>query len=125
MRQRIANDLHDDLGGLMATVKLHFNVLKDKQTPELFDKTTNLLDEAYHKIRSIAHTKNSGVIAKQGLLKAVQNMADKISVSNHFVLERLQMCQNILSIILLIIYHSKFHFTQRVMGGPVLYRKNK
>jgi len=81
-RQRIANDLHDDLGGLMATVKLHFNVLKEKQTPELFDKTTNLLDEAYQKIRSIAHTKNSGVIAKQGLLKAVQNMADKISVSN-------------------------------------------
>lgn len=81
-RQRIANDLHDDLGGLMATVKLHFNVLKDKQTPELFDKTTTLLDEAYQKIRSIAHAKNSGVIAKQGLLKAVQQMADKISVAN-------------------------------------------
>lgn len=81
-RQRIANDLHDDLGGLMATVKLHFNALKDKQTPELFDKTTTLLDDAYQKIRSIAHTKNSGVIAKQGLLIAVQNMADKVSVSN-------------------------------------------
>ncbi len=81
-RQRIANDLHDDLGGLMATVKLHFNVLKDKKTPELFDKTTTLLDEAYQKIRSIAHAKNSGVIAKQGLLVAVQNMADKISASN-------------------------------------------
>lgn len=86
-RQRIANDLHDDLGGLMATVKLHFNVLKEKQTPELFDKTTNLLDEAYQKIRSIAHTKNSGVIAKQGLLKAVQNMADKISVSNKIAVD--------------------------------------
>lgn len=81
-RQRIANDLHDDLGGLMSTVKLHFNALKDRQTPELFDKTTTLLDEAYHKIRSIAHAKNSGVIAKQGLLVAVQNMADKISASN-------------------------------------------
>ncbi|MEP5339516.1 MAG: sensor histidine kinase [Algibacter sp.] len=81
-RQRIANDLHDDLGGLMATVKLHFNVLKDKQTPELFDKTNSLLDEAYNKIRGIAHAKNSGVIAKQGLLIAVQNMADKISVAN-------------------------------------------
>ncbi len=81
-RQRIANDLHDDLGGLMATVKLHFNALKDKQTPELFDKTTHLLDEAYQKIRSIAHAKNSGVIAKQGLLKAINNMADKISSSN-------------------------------------------
>lgn len=86
-RQRIANDLHDDLGGLMANVKLHFNVLKDKQTPELFDKTTNLLEEAYQKIRSIAHTKNSGVIAKQGLLKAVQNMADNISDSNKMVVD--------------------------------------
>ncbi|MBC3758817.1 sensor histidine kinase [Hyunsoonleella sp. SJ7] len=81
-RQRIADDLHDDLGGLMATVKLHFNALKDKQTPELFDRTTTLLDDAYQKIRSIAHAKNSGVIAKQGLLIAVQNMADKISASN-------------------------------------------
>ncbi|WP_298344904.1 ATP-binding protein [uncultured Algibacter sp.] len=86
-RQRIANDLHDDLGGLMATVKLHFNVLKDKQTPELFDKTNNLLDEAYNKIRGIAHAKNSGVIAKQGLLKAVQNMANKISVSNKITVD--------------------------------------
>ncbi len=86
-RQRIANDLHDDLGGLMATVKLHFNALKDKDSPELFDKTNNLIEEAYQKVRSVAHAKNSGVIAKQGLLKAVQNMADKISVSNKLQIE--------------------------------------
>ncbi|WP_323788580.1 sensor histidine kinase [Psychroserpens sp.] len=81
-RQRIANDLHDDLGGLMATVKLHFNALKEKQTPELYAKTNQLIDEAYEKVRSVAHAKNSGVIAKQGLLKAVQQMADKVSVLN-------------------------------------------
>ena len=81
-RQRIANDLHDDLGGLMTTVKWHFNSLQEKQSPELFEKTNQLLDEAYQKIRSIAHAKNSGVIAKQGLLKAVQNMANTISASN-------------------------------------------
>jgi signal transduction histidine kinase len=81
-RQRIANDLHDDLGGMMATVKLHFNALKEHQTPELFNKTNALLDEAYNKIRTISHAKNSGVIAKQGLLKAVRNMAEKISASN-------------------------------------------
>ncbi|WP_299124065.1 sensor histidine kinase [uncultured Winogradskyella sp.] len=81
-RQRIANDLHDDLGGLMANVKLHFNALKDKDSPELFDKTNNLIEEAYQKVRSVAHAKNSGVIAKQGLLKAVRNMADKVSTSN-------------------------------------------
>lgn len=81
-RRRIANDLHDDLGGLMATVKLHFNALKDKRSPELYNKTNNLIEEAYQKVRSVAHAKNSGVIAKQGLLKAVQNMADKVSGSN-------------------------------------------
>jgi signal transduction histidine kinase len=86
-RQRIANDLHDDLGGLMATVKLHFNALKDKDSPELYDKTNNLIEEAYQKVRSVAHAKNSGVIAKQGLLKAVQNMADKVSVSNTINIE--------------------------------------
>ena len=81
-RQRIANDLHDDLGGLMATVKLHFNALKEKQTPELYLKTNQLIDEAYNKVRTVAHAKNSGVIAKQGLLKAVQHMADKVSALN-------------------------------------------
>lgn len=86
-RQRIANDLHDDLGGLMATVKLHFNALKEKQTPELYDKTNQLIDDAYHKVRTVAHAKNSGVIAKQGLLKAINEMAEKISVSNTLVID--------------------------------------
>ena len=86
-RQRIANDLHDDLGGLMATVKLQFNTLKEKQTPEMFTKTNALLDEAYQKVRSIAHAKNSGVIAKQGLLKAVKNMANKISIASNIEIE--------------------------------------
>jgi len=86
-RQRIANDLHDDLGGLMATVKLHFNALKDKKSPELFEKTNTLIDEAYQKVRTVAHAKNAGVIAKQGLLKAVQNMADNISASNQIQID--------------------------------------
>lgn len=86
-RQRIANDLHDDLGGLMATVKLHFNALMEKQTPELYTKTNALIDEAYNKVRTVAHAKNSGVIAKQGLLKAINEMAEKISASNKLMIE--------------------------------------
>jgi signal transduction histidine kinase len=86
-RQRIANDLHDDLGGLMANVKLHFNALKNKESPDLYDKTNNLIEEAYQKVRSVAHAKNSGVIAKQGLLKAVRNMANKVSASNKIKIE--------------------------------------
>ncbi len=86
-RQQIANDLHDDLGGLMATVKLHFNALEKKQSPELFSKTNNLLEEAYQKIRTVAHAKNSGVLAKKGLLKAINDMANKVSSANKLQIE--------------------------------------
>jgi signal transduction histidine kinase len=88
-RQRIANELHDDLGGSMATIKLYFNSLQEKTTKDnetLFDKTNILLDEAYTKIREIAHAKNSGVIAKQGLLKAVRQMGEKISAANRIAI---------------------------------------
>ena len=86
-RQLIANDLHDDLGGLMATLKLHFGNLKKSVSETTLQHTEELLDEAYSKIRTIAHVRNSGVMAKQGLLKAVQQMAEKISAANSLELE--------------------------------------
>ncbi len=100
-RKRVAEDLHDNLGSVLATLKLHFENLKinrekkkiDQET--LFDKTEGLIDEAYLKVRSIAHAKNAGVIANQGLLVAIQMMAEKISSANavqievvHFGLEK-------------------------------------
>ncbi|MEP2057747.1 MAG: ATP-binding protein, partial [Maribacter litoralis] len=84
-RQRVANELHDDLGSLMAAVKLQFNSLEasnKKGNQETFVKTETLIDEAYGKIRAIAHAKNSGLIAKQGLLQAVNLMAEKVSVAS-------------------------------------------
>lgn len=92
-RKRVAEDLHDNLGSVLATLKLHFENLKinrekkkiDQET--LFDKTENLIDEAYLKVRSIAHAKNAGVIAHKGLLVAVQMMAEKISSANKTTIE--------------------------------------
>lgn len=84
-RQRVANELHDDLGSLMAAVKLQFNSLEatdKKENLETFAKTESLIDEAYGKIRAIAHAKNSGLIAKQGLLQAVKQMAEKVSIAS-------------------------------------------
>lgn len=81
-RQKVANELHDDLGSLMATVKLHFdNVKADRKDPALLN-AQKLLDEAYKKIRGMAHTKNSGVMAKEGLLNAVRKMANTITDTN-------------------------------------------
>ncbi|WP_108807804.1 sensor histidine kinase [Aquimarina spinulae] len=85
-RQRLANELHDNLGSTLATVKLHFqHIQHNKDNPkvehiaELYTKTNALLDEAYQKVRTIAHEKNSGVMANQGLLPAVKKLAKKVS----------------------------------------------
>lgn len=92
-RKRIAEDLHDNLGSVLATLKLHFENLKINREKkkinqeELFNKTENLIDEAYLKVRRIAHAKNAGVIANQGLLLAVQMMAEKISSADKINIE--------------------------------------
>jgi len=92
-RKQIAEDLHDNLGSVLATLKLHFDNLKINQDKrkinqeELFNKTENLIDEAYLKVRSIAHAKNAGVIANQGLLIAIKMMAEKISSADKITIQ--------------------------------------
>lgn len=92
-RQRIANDLHDNLGSLLATLKLHFNNLKIKrdrlkeEEEALFAKTDGLIEETYQKVRSIAHAKNAGIKANESLLPAVKNFASKVSIANKLVIE--------------------------------------
>ncbi|WP_298138851.1 sensor histidine kinase [Flavobacterium sp.] len=85
-RQMIANELHDNLGSLLATLKLNFQNLKDKKISNkevenrLYEKTDDLIEEAYQEVRNISHLKNLGVVGTQGLVEAVKKMAEKMSV---------------------------------------------
>lgn len=83
-RQRIASDLHDNVGGTLSAAKMQFEHLKSLQKEvgdrsHLFEAITNLLNSAYREIRGMAHTKNSGVMARDGLLPAVEKLAGNIS----------------------------------------------
>lgn len=92
-RQRMAGELHDNLGSLLATVKLHFNSLKNKKDmiepdqDNLLQKTDDLLEETYQKVRSMAHAGNAGVNSQEGLLPAVKNFAAKVSILNRLVID--------------------------------------
>ncbi|WP_293872279.1 sensor histidine kinase [Flavobacterium sp.] len=89
----IANELHDNLGSLLATLKLNFQNLKLRKTTsleadeQLFTTTDALLEEAYQKVRTLAHKQNAGVIGNQGLVPAVQNMASKIALSGKITVQ--------------------------------------
>ncbi len=81
-RQRVANELHDDLGSLMATIKLHFDNSKVSKKDPALKNAQKLLEEAYQKVRGMAHSKNSGVMSDQGLLPAIKKMAQVITQTN-------------------------------------------
>lgn len=84
-RQQIANELHDNLGSLLATLKLNFQNIGRSLSPDdkkLYDKTDALLEETYQKVRNISHLKNMGVIGNEGLVLAVKKMAEKMTVIN-------------------------------------------
>lgn len=92
-RQRIANDLHDNLGSMLATLKINFenlrirkNELRDEEN-RLYEKTDELIEEAYQKVRGLAHAKNAGVFANEGLIPAIKKLAEKISVPGKLIIQ--------------------------------------
>lgn len=82
-RTRIARDLHDGLGGLFSTVKMHLSTLKHETpelgTNELFDKSYSLVDTASVEVRRIAHNMMPEVLMKLGLVDALRDMCNNIS----------------------------------------------
>ena len=91
-RRRIAKDLHDRLGSLLTTIKWRMddwleNTRREKD-PDLH-RTNRMLDEAYHEVRRIAHDMNSGVLAKFGLLPALEELRDSLTRSHSLRVELL------------------------------------
>jgi signal transduction histidine kinase len=77
---------------MLATLKLNFENLKlrKNETSEdnkLYDKTDELIDEAYQKVRRLAHAKNAGVFANESLIPAIKKLANKISIPGKLQIE--------------------------------------
>lgn len=91
-RERMASDLHDSVGATLAAAKLQFNHLKNNKgkiinEDELFENTSSLLEDAYNEVREMAHLKNSGLLAKNSLLPAIEKLAKNASVTSNLTIE--------------------------------------
>jgi len=79
-RQRIAHELHDRVGGILSSMKMHFEGVKSNLTSEnlenvdRFFTTSRLLDEAYQEVRRISHNLESGFIAQIGLFGSIKKL---------------------------------------------------
>lgn len=83
-RRRIAEELHDRLGSMLATVKLHFGHVEDvlekgeSRGRDQFGKAEVLLNEACEEVRRISHDLHSGVLMKFGLKAALEQLQETV-----------------------------------------------
>ncbi len=142
-RQRIAADLHDDAGPLLATARLYLNenlVNQDKATQlQSIYQARQILDDTIQLVRNISHSLMPPTLKNFGLESAINDMAQKISGSGsinassrfHDYKERLKQEKELIvyrvvqELINNILKHSNssfIHLTQNTHGDNFLLR---
>jgi signal transduction histidine kinase len=86
-RKRLAKDLHDHLGSLLATVKVNlqgiFGREKAFKDNEQVETVNTLVDKACNDVRGIAHNLHMGISESFGLTTALQELAASVSGANN------------------------------------------
>ncbi|MGB0176955.1 MAG: sensor histidine kinase [Owenweeksia sp.] len=84
-RRRIAQDLHDGLGQILATAKLNVASLEGDQKTgeeeELVARSMGLLDQSITELRAISHAMMPEVLRHKGLQPALRELAENINLS--------------------------------------------
>jgi two-component system, NarL family, sensor kinase len=84
-RQRLAADLHDDAGPLLATARLYLNenlVNQDKATQlQSIFQTRQIIDDTIQLVRNISHNLMPPTLKNFGLESAINDLFQKISGS--------------------------------------------
>jgi two-component system, NarL family, sensor kinase len=88
-RSRLAQDLHDGLGGLLSGVKLQLGAMKgnlilSEEHGRTFNNALGKLDESISEMRRVAHNMMPEALMKLGLQQALQDYCDGLSESQTF-----------------------------------------
>lgn len=86
-RKRFSEDLHDDLGALLSTVKIYLNTISSEtfeteQRTKMVNYTNELIDQAIETARNIANNLSPNIIKRFGLVQAIGAMFEKIRSAN-------------------------------------------
>lgn len=86
-RKRIAHDLHDTIGGMLSTIKLHFNALGKSTTlkeedAEIVTNADHLLDESCIELRRVSHDLNKASMASYGLIENLKTLKNALEITS-------------------------------------------
>ncbi len=105
-RARIAQDLHDGLGGLLSSVKAHYGKIQGEikkiESINFFEKAEGMLDNACDEVRRISHNLMPPILQSHGLIPSINGLANdfasdnlKIEFEHRNINERLDAIQEI------------------------------
>lgn len=82
-RHRIAETLHDEVGAILSSAKLHLLGIKsevlDEKDQRLHEKGRELLNEVIQKVRGISHNLHSNILKEFGLNEAIRHFVKKVT----------------------------------------------
>ncbi|MBC7935037.1 MAG: sensor histidine kinase [Rhizobacter sp.] len=86
-RSRLAQDLHDGLGGMLSGVKLTLsamkgNIILPEESARLFTRAFEQLDSSIGEMRRVAHNMMPEALVKLGLQQALLDYCDGINAAN-------------------------------------------
>ena len=81
-RSKIAEDLHDNLGSKVATLKLYMESYDEKDSfAGFYEKLKTLMNETYEEIRTLSKNKKFGTKIDKGLIPSTKTIARQISAT--------------------------------------------
>jgi len=83
-RSRISQDLHDDFGARLSTLKLHMEAIKlqPAQAKEIAQNTTKIIDQSIVELRNILLNLSPKTLSDDGLEIALQEIVNSINKTN-------------------------------------------
>ena len=84
-RMRVARDLHDGLGGLLASIKSRFSTLPAVHASEESDTVSTLIDQASQEVRRISHHMAPQALRMGSLREAISDLANHATSSGMHV----------------------------------------
>ena len=82
-RHRIAETLHDEVGAILSSAKLHLLGIKtenlDEKDKGLHEKGRELLNEVIQQVRGISHNLHSNILKEFGLNEAIRHFIHKVT----------------------------------------------
>jgi len=84
-RKRIAQDLHDGLGGILSVAKIQIRSIQKEieklESLKLISKTEDLIESAYNEVRRISHDMMPGALVNLGLFAAIEDLAEQMNLT--------------------------------------------